>query len=68
MGTLCLVMLLILGECPWSVRRLPAARCGGRLDGVDPEPGGDVPQRLHSLLVRFVVVLHLYRPFIKKIK
>lgn len=38
---------------------LPAARCGCRLDGVDPEPGGDVLERLQSLLVRFVVVLHL---------
>lgn len=38
---------------------LPAARCGRRLDGVDPEPGGDVLERLQGLLVRFVVVLHL---------
>lgn len=38
---------------------LPAARCGCRLDGVDPEPGSDVLERLQSLLVRFVVVLHL---------
>lgn len=38
---------------------LPAARCSRRLDGVDPETGGDVPQRLHRLLVRLVVVLHL---------
>lgn len=38
--------------------RLPAARCGCRLDGVDPQPGGDVAQRLQRLLVGFVVVLH----------
>lgn len=38
---------------------LPAARCGCRLDGVDPEPSGDVLERLQGLLVRFVVVLHL---------
>lgn len=37
----------------------PAARCSCCLDGVDPETGRDVPERLHSLLVRFVVVLHL---------
>lgn len=44
---------------PSSSRVLPAARCGCRLNGVDPEPGGDVLERLQSLLVRFVVVLHL---------
>lgn len=44
---------------PPSSPVLPAARCGCRLDGVDPEAGGDVPERLQSLLVRFVVVLHL---------
>lgn len=38
---------------------LPAARCSCRLDGVDPEAGGDVPERLHRLLVRFMIVLHL---------
>lgn len=38
---------------------LPAARCSCCLDRVDPEPGGDVPERLHSLLVWFMVVLHL---------
>lgn len=44
---------------PPSSAVLPAARCGCRLDGVDAEPGGDVLERLQSLLVRFVVVLHL---------
>lgn len=38
---------------------LPASRCSCRLDGVDPESGGDVPERLHRLLVRLMVVLHL---------
>lgn len=41
------------------LRLLPAARCSCRLDGVDPKPAGDVPERLHSLLVWFMVVLHL---------
>lgn len=36
----------------------PAARCSCCLDGVDSEAVGNVPQRLHCLLVRFVVILH----------
>lgn len=36
----------------------PAACSSRRLDGVDPEAVGDVPQHLDCLLVRFVVILH----------
>lgn len=40
------------------MRHSPAARCSCRLDGVNPEAVGDVPQCLQCLLVRFVVILH----------
>lgn len=36
----------------------PAARRSCCLDGVDSQAVGDVPQRLHCLLVWFVVILH----------
>lgn len=48
-------MCVYLSVCVWV---LPAARCGGSLDAVDSEAVGDVPERLHRLLVGFVVVLH----------
>lgn len=49
---------------PWpakvgSIQFLPAARRSGRLDGVDPKPVGEVPERLQRLLVWFVVVFHV---------
>lgn len=37
---------------------LPTARCGRGSDRVDPEAIGNVPQRLQSLLVGFMVILH----------
>lgn len=42
-----------------SIQFLPAARRSGRLDGVDPKPVGEVPERLQRLLVWFVVVFHV---------
>lgn len=36
----------------------PTACCSCCLDGVDSETTGNVPQHLHCLLVRFVVILH----------
>lgn len=49
---------IVLVQCTSAAVHSPGARCGRRLDGVDPEAIGDVPQRLHCLLVRFVVILH----------
>lgn len=51
-------MFIFASYATVCARHSPAARCSCRLDGVDPEAVGDVPQCLQCLLVGFVVILH----------